>query len=43
MNIEIIEYSCEEGNRALWEGRIKLFVPPWLKEESSKGKGQRAK
>jgi len=32
MNIEIIEYSCEEGNRALWEGRIKLFVPPWLKK-----------
>jgi hypothetical protein len=24
----LIEYSCEENNRSLWEGRIKLWVPP---------------
>ncbi len=24
----LIEYSCEENNRALWEGRIKRWVPP---------------
>jgi hypothetical protein len=22
------DYSCEENNRSLWEGRIKLWVPP---------------
>jgi hypothetical protein len=25
---ELIEYSCEENNRALWEGRIKRWTPP---------------
>ena len=25
---EILEYSCEENNRSLWEGRIKIWVPP---------------
>jgi hypothetical protein len=25
---ELIEYSCEENNRSLWEGRIKLWTPP---------------
>jgi hypothetical protein len=25
---ELMEYSCEENNRSLWEGRIKLWVPP---------------
>lgn len=24
----LIEYSCEENNRSLWEGRIKLWTPP---------------
>ena len=27
-NEQLIEYSCEENNRSLWEGRIKLWVPP---------------
>src|SRR3954471_13674806 len=27
-NGDLIEYSCEENNRALWEGRIKIWVPP---------------
>ena len=27
-NGDLIEYSCEENNRSLWEGRIKLWVPP---------------
>jgi hypothetical protein len=25
---DLLEYSCEENNRSLWEGRIKLWVPP---------------
>jgi hypothetical protein len=25
---ELIEYSCEENNRSLWEGRIKAWIPP---------------
>jgi hypothetical protein len=25
---EVIEYSCQENNRSLWEGRIKLWIPP---------------
>jgi hypothetical protein len=25
---DLIEYSCEENNRALWEGRIKRWTPP---------------
>ena len=25
---ELIEYSCQENNRSLWEGRIKLWIPP---------------
>jgi hypothetical protein len=24
----LIEYSCEENNKSLWEGRIKLWTPP---------------
>jgi hypothetical protein len=24
----LLEYSCEENNRSLWEGRIKLWTPP---------------
>ena len=27
-NNELIEYSCEENNRSLWEGRIKIWTPP---------------
>jgi hypothetical protein len=27
----LIEYSCEENNRSLWEGRIKTWTPPWVK------------
>ena len=27
-NGHLIEYSCEENNRSLWEGRIKLWTPP---------------
>jgi hypothetical protein len=25
---ELIEYSCEENNRSLWEGRIRRWTPP---------------
>ena len=25
---EMMEYSCEENNRSMWEGRIKIWVPP---------------
>jgi hypothetical protein len=28
MDTELIEYSCEENNRDLREGRVKLWVPP---------------
>ena len=27
-NGNLMEYSCEENNRSLWEGRIKIWVPP---------------
>jgi hypothetical protein len=27
-NGNLIEYSCEENNRSLWEGRIKRWTPP---------------
>jgi hypothetical protein len=27
-NDQLLEYSCEENNRSLWEGRIKIWVPP---------------
>ena len=27
-NGALMEYSCEENNRGLWEGRIKIWVPP---------------
>lgn len=29
---ELMEYSCQENNRSLWEGRIKAWVPPWIKK-----------
>ena len=31
--VEILEYSCEENNRSLWEGRLKLWLPPWAKKK----------
>jgi len=27
-NGELFEYSCEENNRPLWEGRLKIWTPP---------------
>ena len=27
----LLEYSCEENNKSLWEGRIKTWTPPWVK------------
>jgi hypothetical protein len=27
-NGALLEYSCEENNRGVWEGRIKLWTPP---------------
>lgn len=32
MNTEVLEYSCEENNRSLWDGRIKMWMPPWAKD-----------
>jgi hypothetical protein len=29
---EIMEYSCEENNKSLWEGRIKPWTPPARKK-----------
>jgi hypothetical protein len=29
---ELIEYSCEENNKSLWEGRIKPWTPPWASD-----------
>ncbi len=29
----LMEYSCEENNRSLWEGRIKGWAPPWVKPQ----------
>ena len=26
---DLMEYVCQENNRALWEGRIKPWTPPW--------------
>jgi hypothetical protein len=31
MDGPLLEYSCEENNRGLWEGRIKGWTPPWSK------------
>jgi hypothetical protein len=25
----LLEYSCEENNKSLWDGRIKSWTPPW--------------
>jgi hypothetical protein len=29
LNEPLLEYSCEENNKSLWEGRIKTWTPPW--------------
>jgi hypothetical protein len=29
---DLIEYSCEENNKDLREGHIKLWTPPWVKQ-----------
>jgi len=31
MDAPLLEYSCEENNRSLWDGRIKTWTPPWVK------------
>ena len=28
----LLEYSCEENNRSLWDGRIKTWTPPWVQQ-----------
>jgi hypothetical protein len=33
MDTPLMEYSCEENNRGLWEGRIKGWAPPWVKPQ----------
>ena len=33
MNAGSSQYSCEENNRSLWEGRLKLWLPPWAKRK----------
>ena len=33
MDGPLLEYSCEENNRGLWEGRIKGWTPPWSKPQ----------
>src|SRR5262245_19285118 len=35
-NTEILEYSCEENNKSLWEGRIKLWLPPGTSQPRTK-------
>jgi len=35
-NGEILEYSCEENNKSLWEGRIKLWLPPGTSQPRTK-------
>ena len=32
MEAPLLEYSCEENNRSLWDGRIKTWTPPWSKK-----------
>jgi hypothetical protein len=31
-NGPLLEYSCEENNRGLWDGRVKTWTPPWVKK-----------
>jgi hypothetical protein len=35
-NGELLEYSCEENNKSLWEGRIKLWLPPGTSQPREK-------
>jgi hypothetical protein len=37
---EVIEYSCQENNRSLWEGRIKLWIPPGSSPPRAQPAGQ---
>jgi hypothetical protein len=30
-NGPLMEYSCEENNKSLWEGRIRSWTPPWAR------------
>lgn len=30
---ELLEYSCEENNKDLWEGHLKLWTPPWVNKK----------
>jgi hypothetical protein len=32
METPLLEYSCEENNKSLWDGRIKTWTPPWSKK-----------
>ena len=41
MNGDLLEYSCEENNRSLWEGRIKLWVPPTSEPVRGQAIGQK--
>jgi len=34
-NGQLLEYSCEENNKSLWEGRIKLWIPPTASQPRS--------
>jgi hypothetical protein len=34
-NGRLLEYSCEENNKSLWEGRIKLWIPPTASQPRS--------
>ena len=40
-NGDLLEYSCEENNRSLWEGRIKLWVPPTSEPVRGQAIGQK--
>lgn len=31
-NGPLMEYSCEENNKSLWEGRITGWTPPWIRK-----------
>ena len=33
---DLLEYSCEENNKSLWEGRIKLWLPPGSSQPRTK-------
>jgi hypothetical protein len=33
LDAPLLEYSCEENNKSLWEGRIKPWTPPWASKK----------